>query len=28
VIPAVVIDSESRGLHDRFTKSQAVRVKS
>lgn len=28
VIPAVVIDSESRGLHDRFTKSQVVRVKS
>ena len=28
VIPAVIIDSESRGLHDRFTKSQVVRVKS
>jgi len=26
VIPALVIDSESRGLHDRFTKSQVVKV--
>ena len=27
VIPALVIDNEGRGLHDRFTKSQVVRVK-
>lgn len=27
VIPALVIDSESRGLHDRFTKSQVVRIR-
>ena len=27
VLPALVIDNESRGLHDRFTKSQVVRVK-
>ena len=26
VIPTLVIDSESRGLHDRFTKSQVVKV--
>jgi uncharacterized RDD family membrane protein YckC len=26
VIPAVVTDSEGRGLHDRFTKSQVVRI--
>jgi uncharacterized RDD family membrane protein YckC len=27
VIPALVIDSEGRGLHDRFTKSQVVKVR-
>ena len=27
VLPALVIDNESRGLHDRFTKSQVIRVK-
>lgn len=27
VIPALVIDSDGRALHDRFTKSQVVRVK-
>jgi uncharacterized RDD family membrane protein YckC len=27
VIPALVIDSEGRGLHDRFTKSQVIRTR-
>ena len=27
VVPALVIDSESRGLHDRFTKSEVVRIR-
>ena len=27
VVPPLVIDSESRGLHDRFTKSQVVKVR-
>lgn len=26
VIPALVIDGEGRGLHDRFTKSQVIRI--
>ena len=27
VIPALVIDQEGRGLHDRFTKSQVIRIR-